>query len=103
MPKRFDPAVKARALRMYADQRSSFPSSTATSEAVAVHLGIGRDTMRRWVRQAEVDAGQRPGVTSEEAEEIKRLRAENARLREANDILRQASIFFAGELDPRNR
>ena len=103
MPKRFDPAVKERALRMYADQRSSYPSSTATSEAVAVHLGIGRDTMRRWVRQAEIDAGETPGLTTQEAEEIKRLRAENARLREANEILRKASIFFAGELDPRNR
>jgi transposase-like protein len=55
------------------------------------------------VRQAEIDAGQRPGVTSEESEEIKALRTENARLREDNEILRQASIFFAGELDPRNR
>ena len=62
-----------------------------------------RETLRRWVSQAEVDAGSRPGVTSEGAEEIKRLKAENKRLREANEILRKASIFFAGELDPRNR
>lgn len=103
MPKKFDPAVKERALRMYAAQRSSYPSRAAASEAVAVHLGIGRETMRRWVRQGEIDAGERPGVTSEESEEIRRLRAENARLREANEILRKASIFFAGELDPRNR
>ena len=58
---------------------------------------------RNWVRQAEIDSGDRDGVTTAEAEEIKRLKAENKRLREANEILRKASIFFAGELDPRNR
>ena len=68
-----------------------------------MQLGVGRETVRRWVRQAEVDAGHRPGVTSEESEEIERLKVENARLREDNEILRRASIFFAGELDPRNR
>ena len=52
---------------------------------------------------AEIDSGDRDGVTTAEAEEIKRLKAENKRLREANEILRRASIFFAGELDPRNR
>jgi transposase len=103
MPKRFDPAIKERALRMYADQRSGYASATACAEAVAVHLGIGRETMRRWVRQHQIDAGEKPGVTTKESEEIRQLKAENARLREDNEILRRASIFFAGELDPRNR
>ena len=76
---------------------------TAASVAVGAQLGVARETLRRWVSQAEVDAGSRQGVTSEGAEEIKRLKAENKRLREANEILRKASIFFAGELDPRNR
>ena len=76
---------------------------TAASVAVGAQLGVARETLRRWVAQAEVDAGSRQGVTSEGAEEIKRLKAENKRLREANEILRKASIFFAGELDPRNR
>lgn len=58
--------------------------------------------MRRWV-QADIDAGARPGVTSEESAEIKKLKAENRRLREDNEILRKASIFLAGELDPGNR
>jgi apolipoprotein N-acyltransferase len=57
----------------------------------------------RWVVQADIDAGDRPGLTSEESAEIRRLKAENRRLREDNEILRKASIFFAGELDPRNR
>jgi transposase len=55
--------------------------------------------VRKWVRQAEVDAGTRPGVTSEESAEIRRLRRENAELRRANEILKAASAFFAGELD----
>lgn len=66
-------------------------------------LGLGRETVRRWVCQAQVDRGERDGVDSATAEEVKALREENKRLREANEILRAASIFFAGELDPRNK
>jgi transposase len=66
-------------------------------------LGVSRETLRRWVVQAQVDGGIRPGVTTAEAEEIRRLKAEVKRLREANEILKAASIFFAGELDSRNR
>ena len=72
------------------------------AEAVAKKVGVGRETVRRWVVQAEVDAGARPGVTSDEQAEIKKLKAENRRLREDNEILRAATVFFAGELDPRN-
>lgn len=69
-------------------------------KAVAAKLGIGTaETVRTWVRKAEVDAGQRPGTTSDEAAEIRRLRAENAELRRANEILKAASAFFAAELD----
>ena len=68
--------------------------------AVAQKLGVGStDTVRKWVRQAEVDTGQRPGTTSDESAELKRLRRENAELRRANEILRAASAFFAAELD----
>ena len=67
--------------------------------AVASRLGIGSaETLRKWVRQAEVNAGQRPGITSEESAEIKRLKRENSELRRANEILKSASIFFAAEL-----
>jgi transposase len=59
--------------------------------------------VRRWLIQADVNAGQRPGTTSDAAAEIKRLKAENKRLREDNEILKAATVFFAGELDPRNR
>ena len=70
------------------------------SAKVAQLLGVGTaETVRKWVRQAEVDAGARPGVTTEESAEIKRLKRENAELRRANEILKAASAFFAAELD----
>jgi transposase len=102
MPKKVDPALKERALRMVAEHRGDYDSVTAVSKVVAEQLGLGKETVRRWVVQADIDAGARPGTSSEENAEIKKLRAEN-RLREDNEILRRASIFFAGELDPRNR
>jgi transposase len=64
-------------------------------------VGASSETLRKWVRQAEVDAGARPGSTSEESAELKRLRQENSELRRANEILKAASAFFARELDPR--
>lgn len=103
MPKKIDPEIKARAVRLVTDHLGEYPSLTAASAAVAKQLGVGGGSVRRWVIQAQVDDGSRPGVTSEESAEIKRLKAENKQLREANEILRAASIFFAGELDPRNR
>ena len=69
--------------------------------SVAGKIGASGETVRKWVRQAEVDAGARPGATSEESVELKRLRRENNELRRANEILKAASAFFARELDPR--
>jgi transposase len=103
MPKRIDPAVKERALRMFAEHRGDYPSDTAMAEAVAIKLGVGRETARRWLVQADINTGARPGVTSDESAEIRRLKAENKKLREDNEILKAATVFFAGELDPRNR
>jgi transposase len=103
MPSKIDPAVKERALRMIADHRQDYPSDTALVEAVASKVGVGRETVRRWLVQADVNAGARPGATSDEQAELKRLKSENKRLREDLDILRAATVFFAGELDPRNR
>ena len=80
--------------------RPEYPSDWPAICAVAEKLGIGTaETLRKWVRQAEVDAGTRPGVTSEESAEIRRLKRENAELRRANEILKAASAFFAAELD----
>jgi transposase len=68
---------------------------------IARQLGIGPESLRTWVRQAEVDRGERPGTTTSDAERIRELERENRELRRANEILKTASIFFAGELDPR--
>jgi transposase len=85
---------------MVAEVRPDYPSDWPAIVAVAGRLGIGSaETLRKWVRQAEVDAGQRPGVSSEESAEVKRLKRENAELRRANEILKAASAFFAAELD----
>jgi transposase len=68
---------------------------------VAKQLGIGAESLRTWVTQAEVDDGKRPGVTSDEKRRIAELERENRELRRANEILKAASAFFARELDPR--
>ncbi len=85
---------------MVVEVRSEYPSEWAAIVAVARKLGIGSaETLRKWVRQAEVNAGSRPGVTSLESADLRKLRAENRELRRANEILKAASIFFAAELD----
>jgi transposase len=92
--------LRERAVRMVAEIRPNYESEYAAITAVAHKLGVGTaETLRKWVRQAQVDAGARPGVTSEESAELKRLRREVAELRRANEILKAASAFFAAELD----
>lgn len=95
MPKKISPELKARAIRMVAEHQEDYPSVTAAARAVAKQLGLGRETVRRWVVQAEIDSGGRPGMTSAEHAEIKRLKAENRRLREDVEILKAATSFFA--------
>ena len=103
MPKKIDPALKDRAVRLVLEHRAEYPSTARAVAAVARQEGVGPETLRRWVVQAEIDAGDRDGQTSEEHAEIRRLKAENKRLREDVAILKAATTFFAGELDPRNR
>jgi len=96
----YPPELRERAVRMVAEVRPEYPSDWPAICAVAQKLGIGSaETLRKWVRQAEVDAGTRPGVTTEESAEMRRLKRENAELRRANEILKAASAFFAAELD----
>ena len=103
MPKKIDPKVKERCIQQMLEHVAEFPNPTAAAEAVAKRNGVGAETVRRWFLQAQVDTGQRRGATSEEIAEIKDLKAKVRRLEEDNDILRRASIFFAGELDPHGR
>jgi transposase len=98
--RRYPPELRERAVRMVAEIRAEHESEWAAMGRVAELLGVKTpETVRQWVRQAEVDAGARAGVTSEESAEVKRLRRENAELKRANAILRAASAFFAAELD----
>ena len=92
--------MKERAVRMVGEVRENYDNEYAAIRAVAARLGIGSpETVRKWLRRAQVDAGQRPGITAEEKAEIRALKQENAELRRANAILREASAFFAAELD----
>lgn len=98
--RRYPPELKQRAVRMVGEIRGEYESEWAAMVKVAELLGIGTaETVRKWCRQAEVEAGTRPGSSSEESAEIKRLKRENAELRRANAILKAASTFFAAELD----
>jgi transposase len=91
--------LRERAVRMVAEIKVDYPSEWAAITVVASKLGIGSsETLRKWVRRAEVDAGERPGITGEERAEIKALKREVAELRRANEILKAASSFFAAEL-----
>ncbi len=103
MPKKIDPELKARAVRLVLEHRSEYPTMTAAVLAVSRQEGVGKESLRRWVAQAQTDAGDRPGTTTAEQAEIKKLKAENRRLREDVAILKAATSFFVGELDPRNR
>ncbi len=97
--RRYPPELRERAVRMVAEISDQHDSEWGAISEVARLLGVGTaETVRKWVRQAEIDAGARPGTTTEESVELKRLR-ENAELRRANAILKTASAFFAAELD----
>ena len=94
--------LRERAVRLVQEHRSEYPSEWAALVSIAQKLGIAApETLRKWVRRAEVDAGQRAGVTSDERERLRQLERENRELRRANEILRAAAAFFARELDPR--
>ena len=98
--KRYPVELRERAVRMVGEIRSDRESEWAAMTQVAQLLGVGSpETVRKWCRQAQVDAGKRAGVSTEEAAELKRLKRENAELKRANAILRSASAFFAAELD----
>jgi transposase len=100
VPKQYPSELRERAVRLVAEHRGEYETEYAAIRSIAAKLGIATpETLRQWIRKAEVDAGQRPGVTSEESAEIRRLKRENAELRRANEILKAASAFFAAELD----
>ncbi len=95
MPMQYPRELRERAVRLVAEHRDQYETEYAAIRSIAAKLGIGSaESLRKWVRQAEVDGGQRPGVSSEESAEIRRLRRGNAELRRANEILKAASAFW---------
>ena len=102
--RRYPPELKERAVRMVAEIRAEEDSEWAAMGRVSQLLGVGTpETVRKWVRGAETAAGARPGVTSEESAEVRRLKREVAELRRANSILKAAAAFFGAELDRPSR
>jgi transposase len=97
--RRYSQAEKDRAVRAVRQLRKEIGTDHGTIKRVADQLGIGVESLRSWVKQAEIDDGVKPGVTSAEAARIKELEQELKELRRANAILRSASAFFAAELD----
>jgi transposase len=100
IPKKFSPEFRAKAVRLVVDHREDYRSEHEAIGTVSERLGLGSETLRHWVRQAEVDAGDEPGVTTDAARQIRDLKRKNAELERTVEILRAASVFFAAELDP---
>ena len=99
---KFSAEVRERAVRMVRDHQGDHASQWAAIASIATKIGCTAESLRRWLRQAERDAGMRPGATTDERERIKALERENRELRQANEILRKASAYFAqAELDRR--
>lgn len=93
--------MRERAVRLVFDHQDEYDSQWAAITSVATKLGMTPETLRKWVRRAEIDEGQRPGLTTTERERLKELEKENKELRRANEILRAAAAFFGAELDRR--
>jgi transposase len=99
---RYSPEVRGRAVRLVFEHQGEHASQWAALTSIASKIGCTPETLRKWVRRAETDQGQRSGMTTDDRERLKKLERENKELRRANDILRTASAFFAqAELDRR--
>jgi transposase len=102
-PQKYPDELRERAVRMVLAVRAETGEKHGAVTRIAEQLGIGTESLRNWVNQAEVDTGRRPGTSSADAQRIAELEREVRELRRANDILKAASIFFATELDGRPR
>jgi transposase len=99
--RRYPVEMRERAIRMVHEAIAESGERQGAVSRVARQLGIGTESLRNWVKQADIDGGKRPGVTTAEQRRITELERENRELRRANEILKAASAFFARELDPR--
>ena len=95
----YPPEVRERAVRMVFEHQNEYPSQWKAIESISAKLSINHETLRQWVRRAETDAGERPGLTTDERVQLRELRREVKELRRANEILKSAATFFGAELD----
>jgi transposase-like protein len=96
MPSKYDPETRAKAVRLVLEHRDDYPSEWAAITAVSKRLGMNAETLRNWIRKQQVDDGQRDGVTSEAAAEIRALKRRNAELEQTIEILKAATSFSCG-------
>jgi transposase len=100
MPIRYDKDTRAKAVRLVVEHTENYDSEWAAITAVSARLGMSAETLRKWVRQAEIDAGRAPGVSTETAREVRELKRKCAELERTIDVLKAATSFFARECDP---
>ena len=100
-PGRYPAEVRERAVRLVREHQQEYASPWAAITSIATKCGMTPETLRKWVQRAEVDAGARPGLTTDERKRLKELERENRELQRANEILKAAAVFFARELDPK--
>jgi transposase len=103
MASRYDENTKARAVRLVREHAGDYATEWAAMKAISARLGMSAETLRKWVRQAEVDAGVAPGMRTDAAREIRDLRRKCKELESTVEILKAATGFFARECDPRHR
>jgi len=103
MPRKYDEQTKTKAVRLVTEHRDDYSSEYEAIKTVAGRLGMNPETLRKWLRQAEIDTGDRDGVTTGSAREIRELKRKNAELEQTILILKAATSFFVRESDPRQR
>ena len=103
MPRKYDPETRAKAVRLVRDHVEDYESEWEAIKTVSSRLGMHAETLRSWIRQAEVDAGEAEGTTSAAAWEIRQLKRKNRELEETIEVLKAATSFFARECDPLHR
>lgn len=103
MPTKYDPETRLKTVRLVVDHRAEYASEWAAIKATAGRLGMTPETLRKWVRQTEINVGTRDGIAAEAAQEIRELKHRNKELEETVEILKTATSFFVRESDPRSR
>ena len=103
MPSRYDGETRAKAVRLVKDHAADYATEWAAIKAVSERLGMSGETLRQWIRQSEVDAGEAAGVSTETAAEVRQLRRKVRELEQTIEILKAATTFFVRECDPLHR